>query len=115
MENKNLDELWQAIEKQLEKSKKPYAHMKATYEFNIIDKNKTYQIAFQEGEATIFNESKMEPDCTLSMDEENFKKLLLGKLNSTMAFMTGKLKVQGNIQQSLALEKLLKQYDLSRN
>lgn len=113
MENMSLDELWGVIKEQLKKSKELYAQLDLVYEFNILDQNITYQIAFYDGEATVFEGSEQDADCVLSMKEADFKKLLVGKLNSTMAFMTGKLKVKGNIQQALALEKMLKQFDLS--
>lgn len=113
MENMNLDELWEVIKEKLAKEKQLYAEMNAVYEFHITDKDTLYQIAFHAGEAKVSEGSEQEADCSLRMDEANFKKLLLGKLNSTMAFMTGKLKVKGNIQQALALEKLLKQFDLN--
>lgn len=113
MENMNLDELWDVIKEQLAKEKVLYAEMNAVYEFHIVDKDILYQIAFHAGEVTVSETSEQEADCSLSMKEADFKKLLLGKLNSTMAFMTGRLKVKGNIQQALVLERLLKQFDLN--
>jgi len=115
MENMTVEELWKVIVEQLEESKEPYAKLEAVYEFHIADQDVTYQIAFHAGEATVFEGRVKEADCALSMKEADFKKLLLGKLNSTMAYMSGKLKVKGSIQQALALEKMLKQFDSSKS
>jgi len=44
------------------------------------------------------------------MSEEVFHKFLNGKINGAMAYMTGKLKIQGEIGKALKLENLLKAY-----
>lgn len=47
------------------------------------------------------------PDCTLSMDSKNFFDMFSGKLKPSAAFMTGKLKITGNLQTAMKLEKLM--------
>ncbi|KAE8748343.1 hypothetical protein FOCC_FOCC004979 [Frankliniella occidentalis] len=47
------------------------------------------------------------PDCTLSMDSKNFFDMFSGKLKPSAAFMTGKLKITGNLQIAMKLEKLM--------
>jgi len=47
------------------------------------------------------------PDCTMSMSSTNFEKMFSGKLKPTSAFMTGKLKLEGNMGKAMALEKLM--------
>lgn len=47
------------------------------------------------------------PDCTLSMDSKNFFDMFSGKLKPSAAFMTGKLKIAGNLQTAMKLEKLM--------
>uniref|UniRef100_A0A8D8T4W3 Hydroxysteroid dehydrogenase-like protein 2 n=1 Tax=Cacopsylla melanoneura TaxID=428564 RepID=A0A8D8T4W3_9HEMI len=46
-------------------------------------------------------------DATLAMSEKNFIGLFQGKLKPTSAFMTGKLKISGNLQKAMKLEKLM--------
>ena len=48
-------------------------------------------------------------DCIMSMNQENFSKMFAGKLDSTSAFMTGKLKIKGDMMLAMKLEKLMKQ------
>lgn len=46
------------------------------------------------------------------MSYDNFNKFLAGKLNGMAAFMTGKLKIQGDMTKALKLETIVKQYEL---
>ncbi len=46
-------------------------------------------------------------DCTISVSRENFEKLVEGDLSPTAAFMTGKLKVEGDMSAAMALSQLL--------
>lgn len=47
------------------------------------------------------------------MSLESFHKFLSGSLNGTMSFMTGKLKIKGDMTKALKLESILKQFNLS--
>lgn len=51
---------------------------------------------------------------TMKMSKTDFQSMFAGKLKPTNAFMTGKLKIQGDLQTALKLEKLLKQMVQSR-
>lgn len=46
-------------------------------------------------------------DATLTMDGKNFFDMFSGKLKPASAFMTGKLKISGNMQKALKLDKLM--------
>lgn len=46
-------------------------------------------------------------DATLTMDSKHFFNMFAGQLKPTTAYMTGKLKIKGNLQQALKLEKLM--------
>nr|CAI5823001.1 unnamed protein product [Callosobruchus analis] len=46
-------------------------------------------------------------DATLSMDSKHFFSMFTGKMKPATAYMMGKIKVQGNLQQALKLEKLM--------
>ncbi len=47
------------------------------------------------------------PDTTLRVSKETLSKMLNGDLGATMAFMTGKLKVSGDMQVALKLQEIL--------
>lgn len=53
-------------------------------------------------------------DVTMKMNEDNFIDMFSGKLNPTVAFMGGKLKLTGNMMLALKLEKLMKQLQKSK-
>ena len=48
-----------------------------------------------------------DPDCTMSMTSEDFVKMFKGELKPTMAFMSGKLKIKGNMGLAMKLENLM--------
>lgn len=55
--------------------------------------------------AKVVNESAEAP-CTVNIDLGNFDKMLSGDLNPMMAFMTGKMKVDGDKSVALKLASL---------
>jgi putative sterol carrier protein len=46
-------------------------------------------------------------DCTILLSLDDLEALLAGDLSPTMAFMTGKIKVEGDMTIAMALSKLL--------
>jgi putative sterol carrier protein len=57
--------------------------------------------------ATMSHEDK-DADCTLTITPDNLMAIQQGKLDATMAFMTGKLKVKGNTAIAMKLSSALK-------
>ncbi|GGN51746.1 SCP2 sterol-binding domain-containing protein [Oceanobacillus indicireducens] len=108
----NLHETMQKIEKVINKNPEPIKDLRLIYQFDITGtKEESYQLYLQGGEAKVTQESNNQPDCTLKMSIKNFYKFLTGNLGGTMAFMTGKLKIDGDITKAMKLESLLKQYN----
>lgn len=52
-------------------------------------------------------EPSVKADATLTMDSKHFFDMFSGKLKPASAFMTGKLKINGNMQKALKLDKLM--------
>ena len=50
-----------------------------------------------------------EADVTMTMDSEDMVKMFKGEIKPTVAFMTGKLKITGNMAIAMKLEKLMGQ------
>ncbi len=46
-------------------------------------------------------------DCTITITKENFLALTAGELNPTMAFMSGKIKVAGDMSIAMQLSQVL--------
>jgi len=58
--------------------------------------------------ASAIGEPPVDADVTFSLKDADFHKMFEGKLNPTTAFMSGKLKMEGNLGKALALEKVMK-------
>lgn len=107
-----VEEIWEQIAVKAKENLDLIQGMNATYTFQINDgEKKEYSLILKDGDAEVKNSAVDPSDCQLSMNEKNFKKLLQGKLNAASAFMTGRLKVKGNIGEALKLEGLLKKYE----
>ncbi len=59
------------------------------------------------GAKNVFSEEDKEADCSISMSEASFHKLVAGKLNPMMAVMTGKIKIKGDMSLALKLKDLM--------
>lgn len=46
-------------------------------------------------------------ECTITIDADDFAALLAGDLNPTMAFMTGKMKIDGDMSAAMALSQVI--------
>ncbi|KAM8983914.1 hydroxysteroid dehydrogenase-like protein 2 [Ara ararauna] len=53
----------------------------------------------------------LKADVVMSMSSTDFVKMFTGKLKPTLAFMTGKLRIKGNMALAIKLEKMLTQLD----
>jgi putative sterol carrier protein len=51
-------------------------------------------------------EGENDADCTISASEETLMKIANGEANPTTAYMTGKLKIKGDMGAALKLQKL---------
>ena len=53
------------------------------------------------------SEEDGEADTTLRLSEDDFRKLLAGNLDPTLAYMTGKLKVEGKLGVAMKINAML--------
>jgi putative sterol carrier protein len=113
-ESRSIREVWQEIERVMNENPEPIKGMNVVYQYEITgDDSGTFQLLISEGTARVVEGSEATPDCTLKLSDTNFKKMIMGKLNGTAAFMTGKLKVQGSMGLALKLEGILNEYNLN--
>lgn len=80
--------------------------MNATYQFQVGEKS--YSLVMKDGKASVSAGPHSGADCTVTMAEGDFLDMLSGKLNGQMAFMTGKLRVAGDMGLALKLGSFLK-------
>lgn len=77
------------------------------YEFNITDENTTWTIDLTKDTDFVSQGSTGNAKCTVSIKAEDLESILDKKLNPQMAFMTGKLKVKGDMGLALKLGTIL--------
>ncbi len=78
--------------------------MNNTYVFDIEGAG-AWTVAIADGTITV-TEGVGEGDCTFSTSEENFEKIVAGEQNPTTAYMTGKLKIKGDMGAAMKLQKI---------
>jgi putative sterol carrier protein len=64
-----------------------------------------WTVRVEDGRVTVA-EGAEAADCTLSASEETFTRIVNGEQNPTTAYMTGKLKIAGDMGAALKLQKL---------
>jgi putative sterol carrier protein len=80
------------------------AGMSNTYVFDI-DGAGTWRVAIADGSIDV-TEGAGDADVTFSASEESFQKIVAGEQNPTTAYMTGKLKIKGDMGAAMKLQKL---------
>jgi putative sterol carrier protein len=80
------------------------AGMNNSYVFEIEGAG-TWTVSVVDGAVTVA-EGANDADCTLSASEETLLKIAAGEANPTTAYMTGKLKIKGDMGAALKLQKL---------
>ncbi len=58
------------------------------------------------GDSNVVTTEDREPDTTIKMKQKSFMNLIHGKLDPTIAFMSGRIKVSGNMGVALKLQSL---------
>ncbi len=78
--------------------------MSNTYVFDIEGAG-VWTVAVADGAVTV-TEGAGDADCTFSASEETFEKIASGEQNATTAYMTGKLKIKGDMGAAMKLQKI---------
>jgi putative sterol carrier protein len=86
-------------------SRERIAGINNTYVFDIEGAG-TWTVALADGSLTVTEGAAATADCTISASEENFEKIVAGEQNPTTAYMTGKLKIKGDMGAAMKLQKL---------
>ena len=80
------------------------AGMNNTYVFDVEGVGQ-WTVAVADGSVSV-TEGAGEADCTISASEDTLVKIAGGEANPTTAYMTGKLKIKGDMGAALKLQKL---------
>ncbi|MBE0569139.1 MAG: SCP2 sterol-binding domain-containing protein [Deltaproteobacteria bacterium] len=77
------------------------AGMDCVYQFKVGES--AYNVTMKDGKAAVAPGDAPSPNCTVTVAENDFLDMVTGKLNGQMAFLTGKLKVAGDMGLALKL------------
>lgn len=104
----DMEQIFQAITANL--TPELVSKVQAVYQFNVIGQEESFwYIDLKTGTGNV-GKGKVQgaaPDAVLSMTSSDFRNMFSGKLKPAAAFMTGKLKISGNLQKAMKLEKLM--------
>jgi putative sterol carrier protein len=95
-------EFFETLESRVDPAKT--AGMSNTFVFDI-DGAGMWTVAVDDGKVKV-SEGDGEADATISASEETFQKIAAGEQNPTSAYMTGKLKIKGDMGAAMKLQKL---------
>ena len=83
--------------------------MNSTIQFNLSgDDGGQWYTTIKDGKAEVTKGTAPSPNMTLSMSSQDYVDMTMGKLNGQMAFMSGKLKISGDMGLAMKLQSLFK-------
>jgi len=107
-----VKQVFMQIDEALKEDISPIEGVNAVYQFDIKDEDPgIYQLILKGEDSYTAEGGKEEPDCTLQLAGGDFGKLASGELNGTQAFMSGKLKIKGNMGLALKLQSILTSFN----
>ena len=74
----------------------------------LCDLNEPFYVEIKDGKLSVEPYAYADRQANLIISSANFKKLIDGKLNSVLAFTTGRLKIEGDIGKAKELAGLFK-------
>jgi putative sterol carrier protein len=79
--------------------------LRATYRFDVAGAG-SWRVAVDDGAVSV-SESDAAADCVVEASEETLLRIVRGELNPMGAFLTGKVRVQGDVGLAMRLRDLL--------
>jgi putative sterol carrier protein len=98
----DVKEFFDSLETRADASKT--AGMTNSYVFDIEGAGQ-WKVDVKDGAVSV-SEGGGDADVTLTTSEETFQKIISGEQNPTSAYMTGKLKIKGDMGAAMKLQKL---------
>lgn len=101
-------EIFEDIGRRLQGDPAKLAGTTATYRFSLSGEDGgTFFVQIEEGSARAGEGDPENAGCTIVMAAPDFKAMVGGQLNAVSAFMSGKLRVQGDMSLAMKLQSVL--------
>ncbi len=83
--------------------------MNSVIQFNLTgDGGGNYHVIIADGACTVQEGAHASPNMTMTMAAQDYLDMVAGKLNGQMAFMSGKLKIAGDMGLAMKMQTLFK-------
>ena len=83
--------------------------MNSVIQFNLSgDGGGNYHVIIKDGACSVAEGSHASPNMTMTMAAQDYVDMISGKLNGQMAFMSGKLKIAGDMGLAMKMQSLFK-------
>jgi len=83
--------------------------MSSVIQFNLSgDGGGSYYVSIKDGACTVTEGTHASPNMTMTMAAQDYVDMISGKLNGQMAFMSGKLKIAGDMGLAMKMQSLFK-------
>ena len=83
--------------------------MNSVIQFNLSgDGGGSYHVIIKDGAASVQDGTHASPNMTMTMAAQDYVDMISGKLNGQMAFMSGKLKIAGDMGLAMKMQSLFK-------
>ena len=101
-------EVFTEIDSRLQADPSKAAGGNAAYQFDLTgDEGGQYHIVFKDGAGDAGPGEVADPNITISMAASDMVDMVSGKLDPTMAFMSGKIKIKGDMGLAMKLQTIL--------
>ena len=105
MADPSVKAFFEALPEKLNAKSSMLGGLDCVYQFKVGES--PYNVTLKGGKATVAEGEAASPNCTVTMAEGDFLEMVSGRLNGQMAFLTGKLKVAGDMGLALKLGSFL--------
>jgi len=103
-----VGEVFAVVKSRADANPAKFADMNAIYQFELTGEGGgTYHATFSGGVVDVGEGGVQTPGCTLTMSANDFLSMVDGKLNPTAAFMSGKLKLKGDMGLAMKLQSII--------
>jgi putative sterol carrier protein len=103
-----IDEIMQRLPVAFDASRAQGVRANVQFDFSS-DGGKKYVVRIADGKCTTEEGEVANPDATLISSQSTYQAVADGRLNAATAFMTGKLKVKGNMQLLMRFQQIFHQ------